>query len=95
MGVARGKCTPFCQFYKKDVLRLSEHADVIETQTIRYVMSLPKFFSKLGPCPVLTPDHTYRIFFVQEVTILLKLPQAIKRKFSIECFRLLKCFIVI
>ena len=26
---------PFCQFYKKVVLRLSEHGDVIETQTIR------------------------------------------------------------
>ena len=27
-------CLPFCQFYKKVVLGLSEHGDVIETQTI-------------------------------------------------------------
>jgi len=26
---------PFCQFYKKVVLRLSEHGDAIETQTIK------------------------------------------------------------
>ena len=58
MGVARGvtvtklyqfdNVPPFCQFYKKVVLRLSEHGDVIETQTIRIVP--PNFFSKLGPC---------------------------------------------
>jgi len=33
--------------HKKVVLQLSEHGDVIETQTIRFVP--PKFFSKLGP----------------------------------------------
>jgi len=38
----------FGQFYKKVVLRLSEHGDVIETQTIRFVPT--NFFSKLGPC---------------------------------------------
>jgi len=26
---------PFCQFYKKVVIRLSEHGDVIEKQTLR------------------------------------------------------------
>jgi len=29
---------PFCQFYRNVVLRLSEHGDVIETQTIRFVL---------------------------------------------------------
>jgi len=29
--------SPFCQFYKKIVLRLNEHGDVIETQTITIV----------------------------------------------------------
>jgi len=33
---------PFCQFYKKVVLRLSEHGDVIETLTIKFVS--PKVF---------------------------------------------------
>jgi len=28
---------PFCQFYKKVVLRLSEHGDVNEMETIRIV----------------------------------------------------------
>jgi len=32
----------FDQFYKKVVIRLSEHGDVIETQTIMFV--LPKIF---------------------------------------------------
>jgi len=39
MDVGRGAlgpiCPPFCQFYKKVVLRLSEHGDVIETQTLK------------------------------------------------------------
>jgi len=35
---------PFCQ---KVVLRLSEHGDVIETQTVRF--SPPKIFGKLVP----------------------------------------------
>jgi len=57
LGVARGAwspnyinsimCPPFCQSYKKVVLRLSEHGDAIETQTTKFVPS--KFFSKLGP----------------------------------------------
>ena len=59
MGVARGdtwamlakvykfhNVSPFCQFYKKVVLRLNEHDDVIETQIIK--IWPPKFFSKLG-----------------------------------------------
>jgi len=29
-------CTQFGQFYKKVALRLIEHSDVIETQTIRF-----------------------------------------------------------
>jgi len=41
---------PFYQFYKKVVLWLSGHGDVIETQTRRFVP--PKFFSKLGPWSV-------------------------------------------
>jgi len=28
---------PFCQFYKKVVLWLCEHGDVIDTQTVRFV----------------------------------------------------------
>ena len=58
MGTARGPwspnyinsimCPPFCQFYKKVVLRVSEHGDVIQTQTIRIVPL--NCFSKLGPC---------------------------------------------
>jgi len=50
MGVARNRLhyvAQFGQFCKKVVLRLSEHGDVIETQTIRFVP--PMFFSKLGP----------------------------------------------
>jgi len=39
---------PSCHFYKKVVLRWSEHGDVIETQTVEIVP--PKVFSKLGPC---------------------------------------------
>jgi len=30
---------PVCQFYKKVVLRFSEHGDIIETQTMRFVSS--------------------------------------------------------
>jgi len=51
MGVASINsimCPQFGQFYKKVVLRLGEHGDVIETQTVRLVP--PTFFSKLGPC---------------------------------------------
>jgi len=51
MGVARYEyhnVPQFGLFYKKVVLRLGEHGDVIETQTIRFVP--PKFFSKLSPC---------------------------------------------
>ena len=44
---------PFCQFYKKVVIRLSEHGGVIETQTIGIVPPL-KFFSKLGTWYVVT-----------------------------------------
>jgi len=32
-------CPPFCQFYKKVVLRLSEHGDVIETQSMKFCPS--------------------------------------------------------
>jgi len=32
-------CPPFCQFCEKVVLRLSEHGDVIETKTVRFVPS--------------------------------------------------------
>jgi len=45
MGVASINsimCPQFGQFYKKVVLRLGEHGDVIETQTIRFVP--PKVF---------------------------------------------------
>jgi len=45
MGVASINsimCPQFGQFYKKVVLRLGEHGDVIETQTRRFVP--PKFF---------------------------------------------------
>ena len=35
-------CSPFCEFYKKVVLQLSEYGDVIETQTVRIVP--PKVF---------------------------------------------------
>jgi len=46
---------PFCQIYKKVVLRLSEHGDIIETQTIitrniTQTFSPSKFFSKFGLC---------------------------------------------
>jgi len=47
MGVNSIMFLQFDQFYKKVVLRLGEHGDVIETQAIRFVP--PKFFSKLGP----------------------------------------------
>jgi len=36
---------PILPILQKVVLRLSEHGDVIETQTLRFVP--PKFFSKL------------------------------------------------
>jgi len=62
MGVARGgtvtklyqyhNVTPIVSIYKKVVLRLSEHVDVIETQTIRIVPQ--NVFSKLGPCEQLS-----------------------------------------
>ena len=64
VGVARGgtwpwspkyinsiMCPPFCQFFKKVVLRLSEHGDTIETQTI--MVCLPqKFLANCVPVPV-------------------------------------------
>ena len=40
-------CPPFVNFTKKVALLLSEHGDVIETQTVRIVPT--KFCSKLGP----------------------------------------------
>jgi len=44
------QCVPhFANFSKTVVLRLSEHDDVIETQTIRYVP--PKFFRNSVPGP--------------------------------------------
>ena len=49
MGVASINCImcpQFGHFHKKVVLRLGEHGDVIETQTIKFVP--PKVFSKLG-----------------------------------------------
>jgi len=39
---------PFCQFYKKVVLRSSEHRDVIETQKIT-VCPLQSFLANLVP----------------------------------------------
>jgi len=60
MGVARGNLDhahkiyhfhnlpPFCQIYKKVVLRVSEHDDVIETQTIK-VCPLQSFLANSVP----------------------------------------------
>ena len=56
MGVARGgtwawspkyinsMCPPFCQFFKKVVVRLSGHGDAIKTQTM--MVCLPQKFQK-------------------------------------------------
>jgi len=77
MGVAReGTVTklyefhnvpPFCQFYKKVGLQLSEHCDVIETQTIR--IAPPNFFSKLGPWwQLYLVDDYYQLVIFSMVT---------------------------
>ena len=46
--------SPFCQFYKKVVLPLNEHDDVIETQTIK-ICPLQSFLANSVP----DYSHTY------------------------------------
>jgi len=61
MGVAKGgtwgmltkiykfhNMSPFCQFYRKVVLRLNEHDDVIETQIIK-ILSPQNFLANSVP----------------------------------------------
>ena len=50
-------CPPFYQFYKKVVLRLSEHGDVIETQTIRII---PSGKSRISFLPERSSIYQYR-----------------------------------
>ena len=42
--------------------------------------------SPRSPPLISTPDYMYRMFSVQEVALLLNLPEAIKRKFSVQGF---------
>jgi len=56
------------------------------TKTIRNSKKGGLRLPPLSPPLKSTPDYMHRTFSVQEVTILLNLPQAIKRKFSIESF---------
>ena len=42
--------------------------------------------SPRSPPLISTPDYMYRMFSVHEVTLLLNLPEAISRKFSVQCF---------
>jgi len=52
-------CPPFCQFYKKVVLRLSEHRDVIENANNK-VCSPQSFLTNSVPAP----HHLIFLFFL-------------------------------
>jgi len=47
---------------------------------------LSKAGPRRSPPLISTPDYMYGMFSVQEVTLLLNLSEAIKRKFSVQCF---------